>query len=172
MINPRTSLIRPITYEEVKIFLRQLFLAFLRHTHHPVPAEANYYFPAAPASRLTPSQKPTSAIQRQKKKNGVAGERTGAAAKLGERGALKVGRFADHGPTRPEVRIKRFSQSPGSGRIRSRYLKIFAGRFGSADPTRPDPTREVWPDPQKALENFTNMHLHIKHWIHLLHNTT
>ena len=39
----------------------------------------------------------------------------------------------------------------GSDRVRSGGFQTFAGRVGSADPTRPDLTREVWPDPRTAL---------------------
>ena len=47
-------------------------------------------------------------------------------------------------------RVKRFSNSRGSGRVRSKHVNI--ARVGSSgDPTRPDPTREVCPDPRKAL---------------------
>ena len=36
-------------------------------------------------------------------------------------------------------RVKKISKSRGSGPVRSTHLKFFAGRVGSADPTRPDP---------------------------------
>ena len=36
-----------------------------------------------------------------------------------------------------------------SGRVESTYLKLFACQVGSADATRPDPTREVRPDPRE-----------------------
>ena len=47
-------------------------------------------------------------------------------------------------------RVKRFSKSRGSGRVRSKHVNI-ARVESSGDPTRPDPTREVCPDPRKAL---------------------
>ena len=44
-------------------------------------------------------------------------------------------------------RVKTSQNFRGSGQVGSRRLEILAGQVGSDDPTRPDPTRAVWPDP-------------------------
>ena len=70
-----------------------------------------------------------------------------------DRELLWLTREIRHGASRPDPhgtrvsrvnrnaagRVERFSKSRGSGRVRSRHLKIFASRVGSGDPTRPDP---------------------------------
>ena len=46
-------------------------------------------------------------------------------------------------------------KSRGSGRVKSAHLQIFVGWVESGQLTRPDRTREVGPDPRKALHKTT-----------------